>query len=78
MWGFFMHYFYILYSPSAGKFYVGETADANLPLAQHNTHYFRGSFILNSKEQKKFDIQEPLGFLYLGPGYSLAQALLGS
>ena len=38
------HWVYILYSPSADRYYVGESADVIVRLDQHNTHFFRQGF----------------------------------
>mgnify|MGYP000921112324 CR=1 FL=1 len=39
----FMHFVYILYSPSFDRFYVGETTDLELRLVQHNSHFFKSA-----------------------------------
>ncbi|MGV3638026.1 MAG: GIY-YIG nuclease family protein [Flavobacteriales bacterium] len=40
------HWVYILYSRTADRSYVGETADIELRLEQHRTHHYRGSYTL--------------------------------
>ena len=39
----YMHFVYILYSPSFDRFYVGETTDLELRLVQHNSHFFKSA-----------------------------------
>ena len=45
-----MHYLYILYSKSINRYYVGETADIDNRLSQHNAHYFSKSFTKTAED----------------------------
>ena len=46
----FMHYVYILYSLKIDKFYVGESADIETRLLQHNSGFFKGSYTSRSND----------------------------
>jgi putative endonuclease len=37
------HFVYILYSPSTGSYYIGQTMDLENRLIQHNSHFFKDS-----------------------------------
>ncbi|MDY0143804.1 MAG: GIY-YIG nuclease family protein [Bacteroidales bacterium] len=39
-----MHFVYILYSPKADKFYIGETHDIEKRIIAHNNHVYKKSF----------------------------------
>lgn len=39
-----MHYLYIIYSNSTGKYYVGETHNIEERLQKHNLHTYKNSF----------------------------------
>ena len=39
-----MHYFYIIYSNNANKFYTGETTNLSLRLIKHNSHLYNGAY----------------------------------
>ena len=39
-----MHYLYIIYSESLHRYYVGETPNVEIRLAQHKQHYFKTNF----------------------------------
>ena len=39
-----MHSFYIIYSASKDKFYIGETDDLFSRLKKHNNHIYKGAF----------------------------------
>lgn len=39
-----MHFVYVIYSPSADRYYIGETVDIAERLIQHRTHHYAGSF----------------------------------
>jgi putative endonuclease len=45
-----MHYSYILYSNNLDKYYISETEDIEARLAQHNEHFFKGSFTSNATD----------------------------
>jgi putative endonuclease len=47
-----MHYLYIIYSDSLDKYYVGETPDVEIRLAQHNNHYFKTNFTKSANDWK--------------------------
>ncbi len=47
-----MHYFYILYSASANRYYVGETYDLELRLEKHNDNGYKASFTKMAKDWK--------------------------
>ena len=47
-----MHYLYIIYSDSLNKYYVGETPDVDVRLAQHNSHYFKNNFTRSANDWK--------------------------
>ncbi len=44
------HWVYILYSRTADRFYVGETANIEVRLEQHRTHRYRGSYTSIAKD----------------------------
>ena len=50
MQGFFMHFIYIIYSPSFDRYYVGETEDFEMRLTQHNTGFFGSSSTKYAKD----------------------------
>ncbi|WP_255777970.1 GIY-YIG nuclease family protein, partial [Mariniradius sediminis] len=37
------YFVYILYSPSTGSYYIGQTMDLENRLIQHNSHFFKDS-----------------------------------
>lgn len=39
-----MHFVYVIYSPSADRYYIGETIDIAERLIQHRQHHYAGSF----------------------------------
>ena len=38
------HFVYVIYSVSAGKYYIGETSDVNERVKQHNSGFYDSSF----------------------------------
>jgi putative endonuclease len=48
-----MHYLYILYSSSIDKYYVGETADFEERLQQHNNGFYKGSYTKRASDWEK-------------------------
>lgn len=49
-----MNYVYILYSPSLSKFYVGETANLENRIEQHNSGFYNTSFTKQVIDWKLF------------------------
>ncbi|MEM0518187.1 GIY-YIG nuclease family protein [Aequorivita flava] len=47
-----MHYLYIIHSDSLDKYYVGETPNVAIRLAQHNNHYFKTNFTKAANDWK--------------------------
>ena len=47
-----MHYVYAIYSLSADRYYIGETADIQERIHQHNTHFFKGAFTTIASDWK--------------------------
>ena len=45
-----MHFLYIIYSPSINKYYIGETANINERIKQHNSGFFKGAFTKQTKD----------------------------
>ena len=45
-----MHYLYILFSPKANNYYVGETNDMIRRMDQHISGFFKGSFTAKAKD----------------------------
>ena len=39
-----MHYFYIIFSKSKDKFYIGETVNISQRIIKHSNHSYKGSF----------------------------------
>ena len=40
----FMHFVYVIYSPSADSYYIGETVNVEERLVQHRQHLYAGSY----------------------------------
>ena len=47
-----MHYLYILHSKEIDKYYIGETANLEHRILQHNTHYFPKNFTKAANDWK--------------------------
>jgi putative endonuclease len=45
---------YIIYSSSLDKYYIGETADFDVTLMQHNTHFFKNSYTIKATDWAPF------------------------
>ena len=41
---YFMHFVYVIYSPSSDRYYIGETVDVQGRLIEHRQHRYAGSF----------------------------------
>ncbi|MFM9019848.1 MAG: GIY-YIG nuclease family protein [Sediminibacterium sp.] len=39
-----MHFVYVIYSPSADSYYIGETVNVEERLIQHRQHTYAGSY----------------------------------
>ena len=45
-----VHYFYIIYSKTLDKFYIGESENPNQRLQLHNEHYFKKAFTKSAND----------------------------
>ncbi len=46
------HYFYILYSEKANKYYIGETHNVDERIKKHNEHFYKNSYTKISDDWK--------------------------
>jgi len=47
-----MHYLYVIYSERLHRYYVGETPNVEIRLAQHNNHYFKTNYTKSADDWK--------------------------